>query len=87
LRSTLREAEEGGALLGVVAELMAEDAEGGRGVAKTAGNVAGGLFINEKGAERFVLTLQGELWSEEEFLVRWGDYLIHSTGRHNQIVL
>jgi len=87
LRATLREAEEGGALLGVVAELMAEDAEGGGGVAKTAGDVAGGLFIDEEGADRFVLALQGELWGEEELLVRRGDYLIHSTGWHNQIVL
>jgi hypothetical protein len=66
---------------------MAEDAEGGRGVAKTAGDVAGRLFLDEEGAESFVLTLPGELWSEEEFLVRRGDYLIHSTGSHNQIVL
>jgi hypothetical protein len=87
LRSTLREAEERGALLGVVAELMAEDAEGGRGVTKTAGDVAGRLIIDEQGADRFILTLQGKLWSEEELLVRRGDYLIHSTGRHNQIVL
>jgi hypothetical protein len=87
LGTALREAEEGDALLGVVAELMAEDAEGGRRVAKTAGDVAGRLFIDEKGAESFVLALQGELWGEEEFLVRRSDYLIHSTGRHNQIVL
>jgi hypothetical protein len=73
--------------MGVMAELMAEDAEGGRGVAKTAGDVAGRLFIDEEGAESLVLTLQGELWSEEEFLVRRGDYLIYSTGRHNQIML
>ena len=59
---------------------MAEDAEGGRGVAKTAGDVAGRLFIDEEGADSFVLTLQGELWGEEEFLVRGGDYLIYSTG-------
>jgi hypothetical protein len=87
LRSTLREAEEGGALIGVMAELMAEDAEGGRGVAKTAGDVAGGLFIDEESAESFVLALQGELRGEEEFLVRMGNYLIHSTGWHDQIVL
>src|SRR6266542_3645132 len=36
LRPTLRLAEEGGALLRVVAELMADDAEGARGVAEAA---------------------------------------------------
>jgi hypothetical protein len=36
-----RETREGGALLGVVAELMAEDAEGGGGVAKTTGDIGG----------------------------------------------
>ena len=66
---------------------MAEDAEGGRGIAKTAGDVAGRLFLDEEGAEGFVLTLQGELRGKEEFLVRGCDYLIHSTGGHTQIVL
>jgi hypothetical protein len=87
LRTPLRLAEEGGTFLGVVAELMTEDAEGGWGIAKTAGDVPGGLFLDEEGAESFVLTLQGELWDKEEFLVRWRDYLIHSTGWHTQIVL
>ena len=41
-----------------------------KGVAKTAGDVAGVFFLDEEGAERFVLTLQGELRGEEEFLVR-----------------
>jgi len=34
-----------------------------------------------------VLTLQGELWGEEEVLVGRCDYLIRSAGIHNQIVL
>ena len=72
--------------MGIVAELMAEDAEGGRGIAKTAGDVAGGLFLDEEGAESFVLTLQGKLRGEEEFLVTRCDYLIHSTGRPIHIV-
>jgi hypothetical protein len=80
-------AEEGSALLGIVAELMAKDAEGARGVTKTAGDVAGGLVIDEEGAESFVLTLHGELGGQEEFLVRLGDYLIYSTGLHIPIVL
>jgi hypothetical protein len=73
--------------LGIVAELVAEDAEGGRRIAKTAGDVAGGLFLDEEGAESFILTLQGELGGEEEFLIRGGDYLIYSTDRHNSMML
>jgi len=65
LRTPLRLAEEGGAFLGGVAELMAEAAEGGWGIAKTAGDVPGGLFLDEEGAERFVLAMQGELWGKE----------------------
>jgi hypothetical protein len=73
--------------LGIVSELVAEDAEGGRRIAKTAGDVAGGLLLDEESAESFVLTLQGELGGEEEFLVRGCDDLIHSTGRHDSMVL
>jgi len=87
LRSTLRLAEEGSALLGIVAELMAKDAEGAWGVTKTAGDVAGGLVVDEEGAESLVLALNGELWGQEEFIIRLGDYLIYSTGLHTMIVL
>jgi hypothetical protein len=80
-------AEKGSALLGIVAELMAKDAEGAWGVTKTAGDVAGWLIVDEEGAESLVLALHGELGGEEEFLIRLGDYLIYSTGLHNMIVL
>ena len=65
---------------------MAQDAKGAQRVAETAGDVAGGFFIDEEGAESFVLALQGELWGKEELLVRRYDYLIHSTGLHIQIM-
>jgi hypothetical protein len=83
----MRLAEEGSAFGGVVAELMAEDTEGARGIAETAGDVAGGFFIDEEGAQRFVLALHGELWGKEELPVRRFDYLIHGTGRHIDMML
>jgi hypothetical protein len=87
LRSTLRLAKEGGAFLGAVAELMAEDTEGADGIAETAGDVAGGFFIDEVGAESLVLAPHGELWGEEELLVAESAYLIGGTGLHNPILL
>jgi hypothetical protein len=80
-------AEERGAFVGVVAELMTKDPKGTGGIAETSGYVAGGLFIDEEGAERLVLALHGELWGKEELLVGRCHYLIHSTGLHIQIVL
>ena len=62
-------AEEGIAFLGIVTELMAEDAEGAGGIAKAAGDVDGGLLIDEVGAEGFILALQRELGGQEEALV------------------
>jgi hypothetical protein len=47
----MRLTEEGLAFGGVVSELMAEDAKGARGVAETAGDVAGGLVVDEEGTE------------------------------------
>ena len=87
LRSTMRLAEEGGAFIGVVAELMAEDAEGAQGIAETAGHIAGGLFIDEEGSEGFVLALQRELWGKEELLVGGSNSLIDRTGGHIEIML
>lgn len=62
-------AEERSAFFGVMAELMAEDAEGAWGVTEAAGDVAGWLVIDEAGAEGFVLALQRELRGKEEILV------------------
>jgi hypothetical protein len=87
LRSTMGLAKERGAFVGVVAEVMTKDPKGARRIAETSGNVAGGLFIDDEGAERLVLALHGELWGKEEPLVGRYHYLIHSTGLHIQIVL
>jgi hypothetical protein len=73
--------------LGIVAELMAEDAEGAGGVAEAASDVGGGLLIDEVSTEGFVLALQGELGGEEEVVVARCRYLIRSAGLHITIVL
>ena len=87
LRSALWLAEEGRAFQGIVAELMAEDAEGAGGVTETTGDFSRRLVIDEEGTERFVLALQGELGGEEEVLVARCSYLIRSAGLHIPIVL
>jgi len=80
-------AEEGSAFQGIVAELIAEDAEGAWGVAEASGDVGGGLVIDEEGTEGFVLALQGELGGKEEVLVGRCGYLIRSAGLHIQMML
>ena len=73
--------------MGIVAELIAEDAEGAGGVAEAAGNVGRGLLIDEEGTEGFVLALQRELGRKEEVLVARCRYLIRSAGLHIPMVL
>lgn len=87
LGTALRQTEERCAFMGIVSELVAEDAEGGRRIAKTACDVARRLILDEEGAESFVLTLQGELGGEKEFLIGGSDYVIHITGRHSSMML
>jgi len=87
LRPALWLAKEGSALLGIVAELMAEDAEGARGVTKATGDFDRGLFLDEEGTEGFVLALHGELGGKEEVLVSRCRYLIRSAGLHTEMVL
>ena len=64
---------------------MAEDAKAADGIAETAGDVAGGFFIDEVGAEGLVLPLHGEWWGDEELLVAESAYLIGGTRLHNAI--
>jgi hypothetical protein len=42
---------------------MAQDTKEARRVTETAGDVGGGLLLNEEGTESFVLALQGELFA------------------------
>jgi hypothetical protein len=80
-------AEEGGALVGVVTKLMAEDSKSALGVAETASYIDGGLVFDEEGAEGFILALQGKFGRKEEMAV-WGSrYPIDSAGRHISMML
>jgi hypothetical protein len=65
----MRLAEEAGAFLRVVAELITQDAEGTWGIAEAAGDVGGRLLVEEVSAEGFILALHGELGGEEEILI------------------
>jgi len=59
-------AEKGRALLRVVAELMAEDAEGAGRVAEAPSRFDGRELLNEVGAEGFVLAMERLLGGKEE---------------------
>jgi hypothetical protein len=87
LRSALRLVEEGGAFLRVVAELITQDAEGAGGIAEAAGDIGGGLVLEEVSTEGFILALHGELRGEEEVLVGGCRYLIRRAGLHVSMVL
>ena len=59
-------AEEGGTLLRVMAELVAEDAETAGRVAKELGSFGGEEILDKEGTQRLVLAMQGLLGGEEE---------------------
>jgi hypothetical protein len=64
--ATLRLAKEGRALVGVGAELMAQNSERARRISKPARDVGRGFLIDEKGAQSLILALQRRLRSQEE---------------------
>jgi len=57
---------EEGAFVGVMPELMAQDAESTRGVAEARGDFVGGELFDKTGAESFVLAVKGVLGGEEK---------------------
>ena len=71
LRPAVGLTEEGGTFVGVVTELMAEDAKGTDGVAEAASDVGGGFLVNEEGTQGFVLALEGGLRVEKKVGVSW----------------
>ena len=71
----------------VVAELMAEYAEGAGGIAEAAGDIGGGLVLDEVSTEGFILALHGELRGQEEVSAARCRYLFGSAGLHTSIVL
>ena len=66
LRPVLERLKETGALGGIVAELVAEDAEGPGGVAEAMRHDVGGGALDEKAAQRFVLPLKRGVGGEKE---------------------
>jgi hypothetical protein len=66
LGTMLGSLEESGALGGLMAELMTEDAESAWRVIETAGDLGRRQLIQEVGAEGFVLAVKGGFGSEEE---------------------
>jgi hypothetical protein len=54
-------AEKGGALSGIVAELVAEDAESARGIAEASGHFDRRELFEKVGAQGLVLSLEGVL--------------------------
>ena len=62
----LHDAEEAGAFVGIVTELVAEDAEGAARVAKAACDLVRRHAFDEKGTECFVLTVERVVGSEKE---------------------
>ena len=59
--------EEGAALVGVMAELVTEDAESAWGVMKAAGDLGRREFIQEIGAKGFILAVKRGFGREKEF--------------------
>jgi len=58
--------EEAGAFGGIVAELVAEDAEGAGGVGEATGDLGAGELIDEVSAEGFVLAVEGDFGGKKE---------------------
>ena len=66
MRSRLGVLEERGALLGVVAELVAKDPQGVGGITEAVGDLRAGQFLHKKGAQSLVLAVERGLRAEEE---------------------
>jgi hypothetical protein len=58
--------KERGAFVRVVAELVAEDAQGVGGVTEAAGHFRARGFLDEEGAEGLVLAMKGRFGAEKE---------------------
>jgi hypothetical protein len=67
LGAMLGSLEESGALGGLMAELMTEDAESAWGVIEAAGDLGRRQLIQKIGAAGFVLAVKGGFGSEEEW--------------------
>jgi len=54
-----------------VAELVAENAQGVGRITEAAGGLGAGQFLDEEGAEGFVLAVEGRFGAEKELGLVW----------------
>jgi hypothetical protein len=79
--------KEGVPFFGIMPKLVAEDAKGIRGVAETTGDFMGGLALDEKGTQGFVLPVEGLFGAQEEACVGRWCYPIAMSDSHTYILL
>ena len=70
LRSVFDMLKERVPFFGIMPKLVAKDAKGTRRIAETTGDLMGGLAIDEKGTQGFVLSVEGLFGDQEEALPR-----------------
>jgi hypothetical protein len=70
------------ALVAVMAEVIAEDAEGIGGVTEALGGLGSGQLFDKIGAERLILAVVGGFRGEEEAGLPGNSYLISSIYIH-----
>src|SRR2546426_1438533 len=87
LRATLDWLEKPGALCGIVAGLMTEDAKSAGRVIETAGGLLRRHVFNEIAAKRFVLAMRGIFGREKEIRLGRSRYPLSSTDSHSMIML
>jgi hypothetical protein len=58
--------KEAGAFGGIVAKMVAQDAEGAGGVGEAAGDLGTRELLDEVSAEGFILAVEGDFGGEEE---------------------
>jgi hypothetical protein len=78
--------EKTGAFVGVVAELVAKDAEGVGGITEAESGLGSGQVFDKVGAEGLVLAVVGRFRGEEEAGILRDSYLVSSIDRHVSIL-
>ncbi len=74
--------EKAGAFVRIMAELVAQDAEGIGGVTEAASGLRSGQLFDKEGAEGLILTVVGGFRGEEEAGIWRDSYLISSIDSH-----
>jgi len=86
VRSRLGVLEERGALLGVVAELVAKDPQGVGGITEALGGLGSGQLFDKVGAQGLILAVEGGFRGEEEAGISGNSYLLSSIDSHINIL-